>query len=143
MSRFKGAERRGFGRRESLIHGTAVIAGRGVTACVVRNFSAGGALITFNEPLVPPYQFRLVIAERRIDVPVEVRHHGRYGTGVRFMETIDISAFCTPVPRGRTCEKATAAEPAPSRPLEVRELRRQMAGQLARQRGLLERLLSV
>lgn len=143
MSQFKGAERRGFGRRESLIHGTAHIAGRGALACVVRNFSAGGALVTFNEPLVPPLHFRLVIAERGIDVPCEVRHYGRYGTGVSFLETVDIEAFLTPIRRGRLPLPPPPAHAAATMPLDVAAIRRRLvAADLARRRSLIGMLLS-
>lgn len=142
MSGFKGAERRGFGRRESQIHGTALVPGRGAMACVVRNFSAGGALVTFNEPVVPPLHFRLVIAERKIDVPCEVRHNGRYGTGVSFLETVDIEAFVTPVRRGRLPLPQPPA-PTPPIPLDVAAIRRRLvAADAARRRSLIGLLLS-
>lgn len=86
MSNPRQAERRQFGRRQSCIHAYALIAGRAPAYCIVRNFSEKGALLEFNEPLVPPFTLRLVIESKNVDVACEVRHQGHYGVGVRFVE---------------------------------------------------------
>lgn len=143
MSGFKGAERRGFGRRVSSIHGAALIPGRGAMPCVVRNFSATGALLSFNERLEPPYQFRLIIAERGVDVACAVRHHGRYGTGVFFLEPVTLKALRKPIRRGRSQRQPPAAVPVAVRPLDIRALRRHLAAdEAARRRGMLAGLFS-
>lgn len=68
-----------------MLHAEALIPGRPRTLCVIRDISRGGALLEFQEKIVPPYRFNLRIAGKVNEILCEIRHQGRHGIGVRFV----------------------------------------------------------
>ena len=86
MTKMTHPERRQFGRRESCLHGVCIIPGRDPVHCIVRNLSSAGALLELSQRITVPFNVRLRIDSKRMDVPCEVRHHGHHGIGVTFVD---------------------------------------------------------
>lgn len=78
------SDRRQFGRRASRTDAYIVVDGRAPTPCVLLNFSDNGAFLQVPDAFSPPPNFRLVIAEQRIDVTCQMRHRTQAGIGIRF-----------------------------------------------------------
>jgi len=78
------SDRRQFGRRPSRADAYMVVDGRPPSPCILLNFSEHGALLRFEDSVLPPANFRLVIADQRIDVACRVRHRTQEGIGVQF-----------------------------------------------------------
>jgi hypothetical protein len=112
------AERRHFGRRETSIHGTALIPGRPNAPCLLRNISIGGAQLEFLSEVWLPFTFELVVESRGIRVWCEVRHQRGTTFGVMFVtekpgEQAVVPAFASERVRAR--QRALPAQPtAPS-----------------------------
>ena len=83
-------ERRGFGRRESLIHAIARLPGRGAEPCLVRNYSDSGALLVFQGRFDPPDRFRLTIEAKGVDAMCQVRRRNGAEIGVSFVEPEEV-----------------------------------------------------
>ncbi len=81
-------ERRQFGRREALLHGIALIPGRGSVHCVVTNQSDQGAHLEFKEKLVLPPIIRLKIEASGVEHICNVRHQREKGVGVVFVDQV-------------------------------------------------------
>lgn len=79
------SERRQFGRRWSHILGWIAIEGRPRTACHVKNFSEGGALLMVPDSIALPFTFLLHIDAIDFKIGCEVRHRGEGHVGVRFI----------------------------------------------------------
>ncbi len=79
------ADRRQFGRRWSKVHAWVCIDGRPRTACIVRNFSEGGALLWCDQADTLPLNFRLIIDAIGFEIGCEVRHSSGHDIGVRFI----------------------------------------------------------
>lgn len=77
-------ERRNFGRRQTVWHAWIAAPGRARFACLVRNISAGGALIECDVPEWLPYEFHLIVEAHGIDIECDLRHRGKFGIGVQF-----------------------------------------------------------
>lgn len=82
-------QRRQFGRREASTHAIASVPGRASVVCEIKNVSEGGALIVFDDTYVPNRPFRLLIDGMSLNLLCEVRHQGKYGVGVRFLNPQD------------------------------------------------------
>lgn len=78
------ADRRAFGRREILVHAIARVPGRPSEPCIVRDLSAGGALLEFQVDFEPSGPFRLSIEAKGIDAVCEVRRRDGRVLGVMF-----------------------------------------------------------
>lgn len=81
--------RRQFGRRDTDRSANAIVSGRSAIKCAVRNLSEGRALIQFPDLFVPNRPFRLDIEGAPISLLCEVRHSGKYGVGVKFLNPAD------------------------------------------------------
>jgi hypothetical protein len=79
-------DRRQFGRRTTFLHAWIRIPGRPPLPCIVRNLSVKGALLELDVPDWLPYEFRLRIDASGFDVDCELRHKGKNGCGVMFVE---------------------------------------------------------
>lgn len=92
-------ERRQFGRRQTLWHAWAKVAGREREACIVRNFSVVGALLEFTGAAPVADRLRLVIDAYGFEAECYVRHRSKLGLGVNFDELAMAEARsvqCTP-----------------------------------------------
>lgn len=69
-----GIERRVFGRRRSCIHATLLVPGRPPSPCIIRNYSAAGALLELNENLDPPFNLRLKMDRSGEIIDCELKH---------------------------------------------------------------------
>jgi hypothetical protein len=81
-----GAERRQFGRRRTFLHGWIKLQGRAPVACVVRDFSEGGALLEVPENTWLPFRFSLAIESERFSAECEIRHQRESNIGVCFVQ---------------------------------------------------------
>lgn len=81
-------DRRGFGRRKTVILAWILITGRRELPCVVRNLSVGGALLDLHVPSWVPFQFQLKFADDGAVVDCEMRHKGENGIGVLFKQPL-------------------------------------------------------
>ncbi len=79
-------ERRAFGRRNFLKHGWLRVSGRPPLACIVRNLSAGGALLELSVPSWLPMHFELRLEPEDQILFCEVRHHHNGWIGVKFLD---------------------------------------------------------
>lgn len=79
-------DQRAFGRRQSRIHAFVRISSRSPEPCVVKNFSEGGALLSFASSIVLPDRFRLEIESKGLDVMCEVRRRNGLEFGVQFVQ---------------------------------------------------------
>lgn len=111
--------RRQFGRRETSRTAIATIAGSTPIACMIRNLSEGGALLDFPEGIVPDRPFRLAIDGTPFNLFCEVRHHGAYGVGVRFLNPADGKRLMTALYPEQSAQPINAA-PSATRPHEPR-----------------------
>ena len=55
------SDRRNFGRRQTVWHAWIHVAGRPRMTCLVRNISAGGALLECQVPAWMEYELRLIV----------------------------------------------------------------------------------
>ncbi len=78
-------ERRAFGRRNSCIHATFFVPGRGPIPCVVKNFSPSGAMLVSSELVDPPYRVKVRLSSGGRDIDCEVRHVSGHRIGVSFL----------------------------------------------------------
>lgn len=78
------ADRRQFGRRQTLWHAWIKIAGRAREPCIVRNFSVTGALLEFAGAVPVVDRFRLIIDVHGFEADCYVRHRSRVAVGVYF-----------------------------------------------------------
>ena len=83
-----GHDKRQFGRRQTVWHAWAQMSGRPTLACVVRNFSAGGALLEFLDVPPPVHSFRLIIEHVGFESACDVRHRNGKTVGVYFPEEV-------------------------------------------------------
>lgn len=81
-------DRRGFGRRKTVIRAWILITGRRELPCLVRNLSPGGALLDLAVPSWMPFQFQLKFADDGSVVDCEMRHKGENGIGVLFQQPL-------------------------------------------------------
>jgi hypothetical protein len=81
----RGAERRQFGRRNTICHAIACARGRPNWPCVVRNVSAGGAMVEIQGSVPLPTRFRLVVSAWQFEAECEVVHRSENAVGVRFL----------------------------------------------------------
>lgn len=95
-SRRASVDRRNFGRRQTVWHAWIYVSGRPRMACLVRNISAGGALLECDVPVWMGHELRLVIEPYDIDVACDVRHKGLHGLGVQFQAMLDHPAVRSP-----------------------------------------------
>ena len=79
-------EARQFGRRRALIHAFIVTEKGHRIACIVRNISAGGALLEVEEPKQIPNRFKLLVEVDGFDADCDIRHRVAHGVGVYFNE---------------------------------------------------------
>ena len=121
-------DRRAFGRRRSCIHAMVLIPGRPPAPCMVRNFSASGALLEMNELLEPPFNFNLRVDNTGDLIPCELRHVRSYRIGVGFTggDVADMlaRAFGGRVRKSRRKETVDIAPLVPSARVTGQELRR-------------------
>jgi hypothetical protein len=82
-------QRRQFGRRETCTRAIATLPGFGPVACELRNVSEGGALLVFERGEVPKRPFRIEVDGTHLNIFCEVRHAGKHGVGVRFLNQKD------------------------------------------------------
>ncbi len=107
-------ERRAFGRRKTSLRAKAMMPGRAVVYCVIRNLSETGALLDFGDDHVRlPYRFELEIEGFGLKLNCEPRHDTDAGTGVRFLSG-DVSEILleldsTPAMSPQVKEPAVAA----------------------------------
>lgn len=80
-----GRERRQFGRRRSCIHAFVLVPGRAPTPCLVRNYSASGAMLELAELVEPPFNFAIRIGLDGLEIRCEVRHQHGLRIGARFL----------------------------------------------------------
>lgn len=78
--------RRQFGRRQTNWHGWVKVRGRPVIPCIVKDFSAAGALLQFEIPEGFPDQFQLTIESERFQSHCKIRHREKGQMGVQFVE---------------------------------------------------------
>lgn len=87
-SKFKSVQdRRQFGRRWSKVHAWIHVDGRPRIACVVRNFSEGGALLYCRDAGNLPLTFRLNIDVIDFEIGCRTRHRSDDSVGVCFMSS--------------------------------------------------------
>ncbi len=79
------ADRRAFGRRESLHEAVVTFGGRHSEPCILRNVSDQGALIEFASDVPVAATFRLRIDSKDAEALCEVRHRNGKLIGVRFV----------------------------------------------------------
>ncbi len=124
------SERRQFGRRDSSIAASIAIRGCSAQPCVMRNYSDTGALLEFREPAPQTHMFRLVIADKNIDVLCQVRHRAPRTLGISFVGgNIDrfIEVFSPqPLIQPEQFVKSIAAEAAKTPSISNRSLRREI-----------------
>ena len=89
----RASERRQFGRRQTRMHAFIVARGRPAVPCVVRDISAGGALLEVNHPSWLPSRFRVVIEPIQFEADCEVMRRTAEAVGVRFTSPVAIEAF--------------------------------------------------
>lgn len=80
------------------VQGVAYIPGRPPAYCTVRDLSASGAFLEFDERCEPVHNFRLVIETKGIDALCEVRHTRSRGVGVMF-DRVQTAVIHPPAPR--------------------------------------------
>lgn len=79
-------EKRQFGRRQSNIRGSALVANDQPKLFTIRDLSEGGALLVFDDPqFVPERSVRIQIDGTKMVLLGEVRHQSKTGVGVRFL----------------------------------------------------------
>jgi len=103
--------RRQFGRRETSRGAVATIAGNVAISVVIRNISEGGALLSFPDGFVPDKPFRLAVDKTDFNLFCEVRHHGAYGVGVRFLNSAEGNRLMNHLYPEQTASGAEAAHP--------------------------------
>lgn len=81
----QGAERRQFGRRQTLVHGSISARGRPTIPCVMRDVSDGGALLEVGHPQWLPSRFRLTIEVNGFEADCEIVRRMDNAVGVRFV----------------------------------------------------------
>jgi hypothetical protein len=81
-------EKRQFGRRQTIWHAWVLMSGRPKQACIVRNFSIGGAQLEFLDVPPPVHSFKLKIEHVRFEGQCEVRHRNGKVVGVFFPEEL-------------------------------------------------------
>ena len=79
------SDRRAFGRRTTVWHAW-IISGSQELPCHVLNVSPGGALLEIAPPDWLPHSFDLRIEDCSLVLPCELRHRGRHGVGVSFVD---------------------------------------------------------
>lgn len=84
-ARIHPSERRQFGRRKTCMHGWVVMDVRPKLPCLVRNVSAGGALLELEVPKNMPFRFKLIIDSKGFEALCEMRHTGPGWMGVQFV----------------------------------------------------------
>jgi hypothetical protein len=82
--RSQAVDQRQFGRRQSQFHGWIKAHGRRRVACIVRNFSAAGALVEPLEPFNAKGPFTLTIEAIGLDIACSVKHKADGMLGVSF-----------------------------------------------------------
>jgi hypothetical protein len=81
----RGAERRQFGRRNTICHAMACARGRPSSPCVVRDVSLGGAKVELELSASLPNRFRLIVSAWQFEADCEVVHRTDESVGVRFL----------------------------------------------------------
>ncbi len=119
-------DRRAFGRRRSCIHAMALVAGRPPSPCIIRNFSASGALLELNESLEPPFNFRIKIDSTGEIIECELRHArgNRIGAIFRGPDIEDVIERALGGVTRRRSVRAQEAAAAPMPRVTGQELRR-------------------
>lgn len=84
---YQGIERRSFGRRESRQHAWIIVSKRTRLPCLIMNFSESGAFLEVSVPPWLPHAFDLLLANGKEIKSCEIRHFGKTGIGVVFVET--------------------------------------------------------
>ena len=84
----RGAERRQFGRRNTICHAMACARGRPSSPCVVRDVSLGGAKVELELSASLPNRFRLIVSAWQFEADCEVVHRSDNSVGVRFLACI-------------------------------------------------------
>lgn len=92
----RGAERRQFGRRNTICHAIACARGRPPSPCVVRDVSAGGAKVELQRSASLPNRFRLIVSAWKFEADCEVMHRADDSVGVRFLSCIGEPPWLTP-----------------------------------------------
>jgi hypothetical protein len=101
----RGAERRQFGRRNTICHAMACARGRPSSPCVVRDVSLGGAKVELEQSASLPNRFRLIVSAWQFEAECEVVHRTDESVGVRFLSCIG-----SPLWQGRE-QNARAGDP--------------------------------
>jgi hypothetical protein len=78
------ADRRQFGRRQTNVHGLISARGRPSLPCIMRDASAGGALLEVAHPEWLPARFKLIVEANKFEADCEVVHRTETTVGVRF-----------------------------------------------------------
>jgi hypothetical protein len=81
-----GAERRVFGRRNTLWHAWIATCNKQRLSCIIRNVSAGGALLELDVPLWLPNRFDLSVDHCAVTVLCDIRHRDGDKLGVEFWD---------------------------------------------------------
>ena len=97
------------------MHAVCYFPGRAPAHCMVRNLSPIGALLEFNERLKVPFNFRLKIESKQLDIACRVRHQGEHGVGVTFIADSEARTN-KPVTDKSPVESATDIRPIDSIP---------------------------
>lgn len=79
-------DQRQFGRRRSLIHAFIVTERGGRATCLVRNISAGGALLEVELPQLVPQRMKLIVDADDFEADCELRHRNQFAVGVYFRD---------------------------------------------------------
>ncbi len=87
----RGAERRQFGRRQTYVHARINARGRPSVPCIMRDISAGGALLEVEHPQWLPSRFRLRIEADGTEADCEVVRRTEDAVGVRFLAPVTIN----------------------------------------------------
>jgi hypothetical protein len=102
-------EQRRFGRKESNVRGYTAIPGQINRTFTIVNVSEGGALLQFGDAYVPPATFRIEVGTRTL--MCEVRHHGHYGVGVKFVRRREAAALVKDILLKPMAEPKAASRP--------------------------------
>lgn len=98
---FEGAERRTAPRMRVLKRAKLIFNGGFSTFdCIVRNISATGALLTIDDSVQLPKEFRIRIGEEQAIRPAELIYRRSMFAGIRFLDLGERGAGAPPLPRG-------------------------------------------
>lgn len=123
MPEFDGAERRSAPRMRVLKRAKLIFNGGFSTFdCIVRNVSATGALLTIDDSVQLPKEFRIRIGEEQAMRPAELIYRRSLFAGIRFLDLGEHATGGFPAPRGHAHPDGNHDHASSERPQGIRRL---------------------